>query len=258
MLVGRPRKEKMPKAEFDVKSVTKWEAPKDNGAKILTMPNIPMPLHMLAPRTVLGKTTWDHMRKKCYYEAGYKCQACGKILDRGQCHAHELYTVNYETGDSKFERCVCLCEMCHVRGIHSGRALTMIKKGNPLMTKKLILEGAENLFRIINDYNVTHRNEEPLRAYATFVDYAKWPPLADEMRELIDKYDMKFYREDSSKLAEWSDWSLTIGNRTYPTPYANQEEWEKAMEKNNQVNHNAAIQEKSEIDLEIDKILGLT
>lgn len=248
----------MDREDFDIIKVPVWVAPEEDGAKILTMPNIPTPLHQLAPRTVMGRTAWDHMRKKCYFDAGYKCQACGKELGRGECDAHELYRINYVTGESKFERCVCLCHTCHRLGIHSGRALTMFKKGNPLMTKRMILEGAENLFKLLHEYNVAHPNAEPLRAYHTFVDYALWPPIHNEMMELIKKYDVKFYCEDHKRVAEWGKWNLVYGNKRYKTPYANKEEWEKAMERNDRHNHNKAIRQKSKADLEIERILGLT
>lgn len=248
----------MEEQEYDVIRVPVWVAPKEDGAKILTMPNIPAPLHQLAPRTVMGDAAWNHMRKKCYFDAGYKCQACGKALGKGECDAHELYTINYVTGESKFERCVCLCHTCHRLGIHSGRALTMFKKGNPLMRKSMILSGAENLFKMLHEYNVAHPNEAPLRAYATFVDYAKWPPISNEMNELIRKYDVKFYEEDKRRVAEWGKWSLLYGKTRYRTPYKDQEEWAAAMEKNDRRNHNLAIKPKSDIDLEIEQILGLT
>ena len=243
--------------DFDLKTVPCWVAPKEDGPKILTMPNIPQPLHGLAPRTILGKATWDHMRKACYYEANYTCQACGKQLGRGESHAHELYTYNYVTGQAKFERCVCLCELCHVRGIHSGRALTMFKKGNPLMPKQRILEGAENLFKLLHEYNVAHPDEPPLRAYATFIDYAKWPPLQKEMLELIKKYDVKFYQEDIKHMAKWSKWALRMGTGLFPTPYADQGAWAEAMEAKDKENHNMALKSRTDAEIAIDEILGI-
>ncbi len=244
--------------EFDCISVPVWVDSREDGAKILTGPNVPTPLHGMNPRTVMGVTAWDHMRKRCYYEAGYKCQACGKVLGKGQCHAHELYTINYITGESKFSRVVCLCEMCHVRGYHSGRMLTMFKKGNPLMPKAKVLEGVENLFRLLHEYNEAHPDEPDLRAYATFIDYAKWPPIREEMLKLIEKYNIKFYKEDSERMAHWNKWRLSFGTMTYGTPYKDRAEWEEAMRKNDAKNHNAAVREKSEVDLEIEKILDLT
>lgn len=248
-------------SEYDVTRVPCWVAPsrQDDGAKILTMPNVPQPLHGVNPRSIMGESTWNHVRKRCYYEAGYKCEACGRELGKGECQAHELYTYNYVTGTARFERCVCLCRTCHVGGIHSGRALTMYKRGNPIMPKTKILEGAENLFRVLYEYNLSHPKDSPLRAYSTFIDYAKWPDLHDEMEALIKKYDVKFYGENPWLAAKWGDWKLIVGNKTYPTPYKDQAEWAAAMEKNDMTNQNVAVpaKPKSELDLEIEKILSI-
>ena len=128
-----------------------------------------------------------------------------------------------------------------------------------MMSKAMLLAGAENLFRVLHDYNVSHPDEEPLRAYATFVDYAKWPELHSEMMELIKKYDVKFYQENPTFLAKWSDWKLTIGNKTYPTPYKDKMAWEIAMAENDKRNQNQALPKKlkTPTDLEVERILGI-
>lgn len=220
-------------ARFDIKKVVHWSDSGRDGAPLLTMPNIPHPLHGMAPRTILGNTTWTHMRKRCYFQADYKCQACGADLGTGKCHAHEVYDINYPAGESKFKRTVCLCPRCHVRGIHSGRMLTMFKKGDPLMSKEKLLDGVENLFRIIYEWNQAHPKEEPLRAYGTFIDYIKWPPISKEMLALVKKYDMKFYIEDYDLSARWDKWHLIIGDKSYHTKYKDADDWAKQMDEQN-------------------------
>jgi len=226
----------VPKEEVKLKQF--WHCPNENGAKLLTMPNLPKPLHNLAPRTIFGASAWNKIRKKCYADADYHCEICGKDLHDSTAHAHELYSINYLKHESVFERVVCLCPLCHVMGIHSGRALTLYKKGVPYMTKQKLLDGAENAFTIINEYNCTHRSQEPLRAFSTFLDYAKQPEMHDEMERLIKKYDMQFYRisEKSWDKQNWSDWKLIIDGVPYYTPYPTREDWEKAMDKNNTSN----------------------
>lgn len=245
------------KLEEECITVPCWTAPEQDGAPILSMPNIPAPLHQLAPRTVMGASLWDRARKRCYFEANYKCQACGKDLGKGECDAHELYSINYITGESRLSRLVCLCHKCHRQGIHSGRALTMFKKNNPLMSKRMMLEGVENLFKLLHEYNLKNP-KNPLRAYYTFIDYAKWPPIQDEMIALIKKYDIKFYSEDRERLPKWDKWCLLFGGKRYRTPYANKQEWEKAMNVNNTRNQSVAVPAKSDIDLEVEKILGIS
>lgn len=117
---------------YSCKLVDKWVAPEGSGAPILTMPNVPHPLHTCAPRTILGATTWNHMRNRCYYEANYICEACGArvkteynedgtvhhqyhddgTIAKRNLHAHELYSYDYNKGTARFERCVALCAQC--------------------------------------------------------------------------------------------------------------------------------------------------
>lgn len=221
---------KTPK-DIDVKQVTEWRCPDEGGAPIICMPNVPKPLHLLCPRNELGKATWDRMRRACYANANYKCEICGaevgKDIEKRQLHAHELYDIDYETGTSKFVRCVALCSLCHLGGIHTGRAITLYKQGNPLYPKEFLLAGAENAFKLVHDYNKEHPDAD-LRLFDTFLEYLKVADLEQPMRDLIRKYDVKFYTA-SEKLVPWGDWKLVIGNKEYHTPYADVKEWEEAM-----------------------------
>ena len=220
-------------SEMRFRKITEWLAPEENDVRILTMPNIPYPLHKLAPRTVLGRPTWDAMRKKCYADANYKCEVCGA---EGTCHAHEVYDIDYEHQTATFKRCVCLCPLCHVRCIHTGRALTLYKHKSPLMPKEALLEGAEHAFKLIYDYNSTHRSSKPLRVFSAWADYLKEPELEPTMRKLIKKYEIQFYKVDDVwyNAENWGKWKLRIGPFVYPTPYADKGEWEEAMTKNNE------------------------
>lgn len=71
--------------KYDIKTIDKWEAPKEDGVAILTMPNIPLPCHGLCPRTI-DPTRWEKMRKQCYVDANYTCQATGEELGKGHLH----------------------------------------------------------------------------------------------------------------------------------------------------------------------------
>ena len=146
-------------------------------------------------------------------------------------HAHELYTYDYNKGTARFERCVALCERCHVRFIHSGRMLTMYEKGDPLMPAEAVLEGIEAGFKLIKEWNDAHYGEEKLRACSVLIDYTIDPYIGEEVKELIKKYDIEFYMVGGD--ASWSDWKLVIGDKEYPTKYANEKDWAEAMEKNN-------------------------
>ena len=218
--------------EFDVKLVTEWKPPTDGDLRpLIAMPNIPKPLHGVAPRTVLDHRTWDHMRKFAYAQAENTCEICGeKPENLRHRHGHEVYEIDYKKGVAKFVRVFCVCALDHLACIHTGRAITLYKQGNPLYPKEFLLEGVEKAFKTIYEYNQDHPGAD-LRAYATFLDYLKVPELEASVRILIHKYDMKFYAEDPKKLAKWDKWKLIIGDEEYPTPYKDEKEWKEAMEK---------------------------
>ena len=180
----------------------------------------------LQPRTIYGAANWDRMRKRCYYNADYRCEACGKDLDRGRCQAHELFSYDYAEGKAKFERCVCLCETCHLRGVHSGRLCTLYKKGQA--SKRQVIEGAENLFRNISEWSNAHPSEPELRAFHAWLDFLKFPDLKNDMLALINKYNVQFYLPIMKK--GWGEWSVLVGAKEYKSPYKSEAEWEKAME----------------------------
>ena len=216
--------------KYDVKLIDGWLPPKgDDLRPLIAMPNIPRPLHGVNPRTLLGTSTWNHMRKACYAQANDTCEICGyKPENLRHRHGHEVYEIDYAHGTAKFVRVFCLCSLCHLACIHTGRALTLWKKNNPLYPTEFLLKGAEHAFKIIHDYNVEHPDAD-LRAYSTFLDYLKHDELKGTMEELIKKYDIKFYTEVED-MAEWGDWKLIVGNREYPTPYASKEEWRATFE----------------------------
>ncbi len=242
----------------DIELVKFWNAPAKNGAKLLTMPNIPTPLQGpgCQPRTIFGASAWNKIRKKCYADADYHCEACGKDCHDSTLHAHEVYNINYKEHTVTFIRVVALCPLCHLGGIHTGRNLTLYKRGVPYVTKQSMLDGAENAFTIISAYNKTHKRR--LKAFSTFVDYSRQPELHDEMERLIKKYDMEFYRinEKSWCGKNWNKWKLIIDGVEYPTPYETREDWEKAMEKNNDNNriNNSKLSFSEELNKIIDEI----
>lgn len=240
---------------MNIEKRDKWECPTETGVPLITMPNVPRPLHGLPPRKIMGDSTWNHVRKRCYYNAGYKCEICGIDPPKGQLHAHELYTYDWKEGTGKFERCIAICKKDH-DFIHSGRLITLHKQGNPLYPKSYVLDVVEKGFKLIHDYNITHKDEEPLRAYATFIEYLKVPDLEKEIRALIEKYDISFYSEPTH-IAKWNRWRLVFGNKEYPTPYASQTEWAEAMSKAGEKDTMRAVETpfSGELFKEIDKIL---
>lgn len=251
--------------EYDVRLVTKWEPPEGGDLRpLIAMPNIPKPLHGVAPRTLLGAPIWNRMRRSAYALAEDTCEICGEKPENPRHrHGHEVYSIDYEKGVAKFVRVFCICALDHLACIHTGRAITLFKQGNPLYPKEFLLEGAEKAFKTIYEYNQDHPGAD-LRAYVTFLEYLKQDELKEPMEELIKKYDVKFYMEDHKKLAKWGDWKLVIGKNEYPTPYKDEDEWEEAMKKQGEKDSARIMQRNIDEKFsggvydELDKILDTT
>lgn len=214
---------------YNTKIVTKWECPDGAGVPLITMPNVPKPLHGLPPRKIMGQAMWDRTRKRCYFDANYKCEICGAEPAKGRLAAHELYSYDYTNGTGTFNRCIAVCPLCH-NAIHSGRLLTMYKNRNVLYPKSYVLKVVEHCFKLVSEYNATHGNKKPLRVYNTFLNYLKVPTISSSVRELIDKYGILFYAVNEKKMADWEKWRLVWNKKEYPTPYKTFEDWKKAME----------------------------
>lgn len=219
----------MTKKDFDIIKVDHWECPEENGAAILTMPNIPRALHGkgMQPRTIYGTTVWNFMRKKCYMNAGYKSEISGEEPEKGRLESHELFSYDYVTQEGVFKRCIALTKEEHAF-IHSGRLITMYKNGNIYYPKSYVLKVIENGYRIISDYNKSHPDKEPLRAYSTTLNFLD-TDLKDDVISLIKKYDIKFYEEKLPKNKYWKGWHVIVNRKRYDSPYKNVEDWEAAM-----------------------------
>lgn len=83
---------------------------------LLGQPNIPKPLHGINPRTIMGASKWQDLRRDIIGATPY-CRACGKetlILD-----LHEDYNIDYTKATLQLRQYVPLCKSCH-SFIHSG------------------------------------------------------------------------------------------------------------------------------------------
>lgn len=232
--------------KYDVKTVDGWLPPKGGDLRpLIAMPNIPRPLHGVNPRTILGASTWNHMRRKCYAEANDTCEICGRQPeDLRRRHGHEVYKIDYANGTAEFVKVFCVCSTCHLGCIHTGRALTLWKKHNPLYPTGFLLSGAEHAFKIISEYNKDNP-EADLRAYSTFLDYLKHEELREPMEKLIEKYQIKFYTEVED-MVEWGDWKLIVGDKEFKTPYADKDEWKATMEEREAKDSARLMQKKME------------
>jgi hypothetical protein len=110
---------------------------------ILTQPNIPKPLHGVAPRVILGEEWWDATRAAATKANNQHCAACGVHASQAayakRLEAHEVYKFDYAHGTLTFENAVGLCHYCH-NFIHSGRLKMILGREKTEAEIKTILE----------------------------------------------------------------------------------------------------------------------
>lgn len=243
---------------YDIKQIDHWDTPEEDGAPLLCMPNCPLPMHSRAPREIMGQSKWNVIRKKCYADANYTCQASGKELGQGHCHAHETYSIDWVHQTMTFKRAVCLDPHLHTIFIHSGRALTLFERGEPYMTKQVMLETLEEGFTLIHQWNKGHPDAEPLRVSGTFIEWGNNPQLSDDLKALVKKYEIKFYDFDLRYInaKNWPKWKLVYDGKEYPTKFKNQQEWEEHFKPKSVEKPVEKVELPDEVQKELDKMLG--
>jgi len=105
--------------------------PKFKLPSLLLEQQIPMPLHGVNPRTILGNKWWDKERHKAYERNNNHCWACGTHRDDALFHkwleGHEIYERDYSKGILIFKEVCALCPACHMY-IHSGRLQALVNR----------------------------------------------------------------------------------------------------------------------------------
>lgn len=93
----------------------------------LQMIAIPTMLVKKSLQKVLSSKYWDAIRDKTLEEYGNKCAICG--CTEGKLHCHEVWKYDNENLIQKLERCIMLCNICHIV-THPRMASFETKKGN--------------------------------------------------------------------------------------------------------------------------------
>lgn len=163
---------------------------------LLTHPNVPKPLHGLAPRTVKGQVWWDMTRQNALARSLYHCDACGlhqievrsfQVGGKNGLEGHEVYEIDYASGRMTYVKTVALCHYCHLF-IHSGLMEALVEKG----------EMKEDLWRQIRTRGV----------------------------DLLGKEGLKPWRPTKQKsVASWGQWRLVIEGEEHEGKFKNFDEW---------------------------------
>ncbi len=179
--------------------------------EVLTHPNIPKPLHGLAPRSLKGQAWWDGTRQKAYASTGFRCVACGVHKSEAKKHkwleAHEFWNINYSTGICEVESIVPLCHYCH-NFIHSGR-LSMLEDVPDGKSREEIKEILEHGFTILKKHD--------LKAFFGTLDVANYFGAKT--------FNVKAAKINSNPNIGWSDWKLILEGKEYRSKFADMEEW---------------------------------
>jgi hypothetical protein len=163
--------------------------------ELLLHPNVPMPLHGLAPRVVFGAKWWNKERRKAYAATEDHCKACGvhklKAKGRKWVEAHENYAIDYDKGMMTYCRSVALCHFCHSY-IHDGRLRSLLAQGK--------LAHGVYVAIIQHGDDVLARAELPKRSTVSFT-------------------------QAENCVVPWASWRLIIGRRKFAPLYGSLEEY---------------------------------
>jgi hypothetical protein len=158
--------------------------------EVLLLPQIPKPLHGVAPRAILGSTWWNQTRQAAYKSTDFHCIACKvhKTKARGRKHleAHEIYRTDYAVGRTYYVEAVPLCNYCH-SFIHIGRLEALLKRGQITQQR----------------YASVIQHGERVLALAGLI---KPPP-------------------HEGPHVPWSKWRLVLNGKMYRPIYRSEEEW---------------------------------
>jgi len=176
--------------------------------EILTQPNIPKPLHGVAPRTIMGQKWWDKTRQEVYASTDYHCIACGtpkaEVKGPKWLEAHEYWEINYYTGTAIIKSIQPLCHYCH-NFIHSGR-----------LSKIVYVQKSEDEVRRILEHGFRVLKQHKLQCFYGTLD------LAEKVG--ANTYGVEAYETPESTV-EWKDWRLLFDGKEYGSKFRDMDEW---------------------------------
>lgn len=172
--------------------------------EILLCDNIPLPLHGLAPRVVMGAQWWDRVRRAAYASTNYHCVACGVHKQfakaRQWLEGHEVYDIDYGKGRMKYLETVPLCHYCH-NYIHDGRLNWLLERGEIHHAKFVaIIQYGDGVLASAGLVRLSHDERD------------------EQVRQLML----------NNKVAEWGKWRLVVGRKSYPPLFPSEKAWQEA------------------------------
>jgi hypothetical protein len=152
--------------------------------ELLLQQQIPIAMHGVSPRLIIGGTLWKMRRDAVYELYGHTCAACGRKHKDGL-EAHECYDIDYKKCVMTFKEIVGLCFRCH-RYIHPGHLKSLVR--DKIITEREAEEIIKRGNKILVKAGLFMLQEYPL-----FDNWSKW--------RLI--FEGKEYRSKFRNYAEW-------------------------------------------------------
>lgn len=181
--------------------------------ELLSMPNIPKPLHGLNPRTIMGRASWDVKRREVYASTGHHCAACGVHKSEAKkfqrMEAHEVHEIDYGKGMAEVLEIVPLCHFCHAF-IHSG--LTRMR------ARKKEIKASEVLAIMSHGCEVLRSGKCKM--------FAGTAELCDLVK--ADRSGIPIANQPRS-MADWSKWFLVWEGEAYKGKFKNFNAWQKSF-----------------------------
>jgi len=87
----------------------------------LTIELVPETSWFTNVRSIVSSVEWDNIRKKCYKDAGYKCEICNGQGSKWPVECHEIWEYNDTDHTQILTGLISLCPDCH-RCKHPGLA----------------------------------------------------------------------------------------------------------------------------------------
>lgn len=187
---------------------------------ILCQPNIPLPLHGVNPRSILGQGWWRKAKADAVSRMGGRCEACGsgpeKESHKGRpwLEGHEIYKTSYSSGRLVFHGVTPLCHYCH-NFVHSGRLGCIA--GNE-KTWAEVREILEHGFRVISTANSIRRAKAPMKVFPGSIDLARHENVRARTFGAVP------YVIPES-MVKWEDWRMEILGNAYDPVHGSRNDW---------------------------------
>lgn len=117
-------------------------------------------------RKILTKSQWDKVRRKCYKEAGYVCEVCGKKGHKHPVECHELFEFDATNRKITLVGLIALCPECH-KSCHPGRCnaqgrdVYLRARENLALVNGLTVNQAEEYYRkCFDEWRILSQVEE--------------------------------------------------------------------------------------------------